>query len=274
MSKRNQKQKKKKRQKKNGGPGARARRSRLMAQGQSQSQKQRAVKALLEPFDGFAGVRNSLRQIAKMTDEFAGIPVPVDGQRLIIDPSYKWAEALGNIEKSDDPDPAIKVRNHWYSKRRRCRIYVLEVDGKSEWAPDVSKPIDAEMMTMGASVAWGVEQEANALQTLAGHLPHHQFKYYLMAGMFVEKSKRSGITYLFRKLRPTVALAPALERPDRFNMLCSLCMHPIGYYEHSWAGAMCPTDDVIAHLMLMRADEHLYWKRCNQIPSHLPESGL
>lgn len=246
-----------------------------MAQGLSQSQKQRAVKALLEPFDGFAAVRNSLRGIAKMTNEFAGIPVPVEGQRLIIDPSYKWAEALGNIEKSDEPALDIKVRNHWYSKRRRCRIFVFEnEDGKIEWAPDVSKSIDAELLTMGASVAWGVEQEANALQTLAGHLRHHQFKYYLMAGMFCEKSERSGITYVFRKLRPTVALALDRDRGDRFNMLCSLCMHPIGFYEGSWAGAMCPTDDVIAHLVLMRADEHSYWKRCNQIPSHLPESGL
>lgn len=240
-----------------------------------QSQKLQAVRELLEPFDGFAGARNGLRKIAKMTDEFAGIPVPIEGQRLIIDPSYPWAEALGNIETKKAEPLDIKIRNHWYSKKRRCRIYVFEnEDGKIEWAPDVAKPIDAEMLTMAASVAWGVEQEANALQTLAGHLPHHQFKYYLMAGMFCEKSKRSGVTYLFRKLRPTVALGTDPKDSNRFKMLCSLCLHPIGYYEGSWAGAMCPTDDVIAHLLLMRADEHLYWKRSNQIPSHLPESGL
>ena len=42
----------------------------------------------------------------------------------------------------------------------------------------------------------------------------------------------------------------------------------------SWAGAMVPTDDVIAHLSLMRGDEHMFWKRCNQHPSWRPEAGL
>lgn len=207
-----------------------------------------------------------------MTDEFAGIPHPVDGQRLVIDPSYPWAEALGNIEKSTAEVPDVTVRNSWWCKKYNFRVIVYKDENKKiTWAPDITKRIDAEMLTMGASVAWGIEQEARALQTLAGHLKHHQFKYYLLTGMFAEKSKRSGITYLFRKLRPTAALS---THGKHITMLCALCMHPIGYYEGSWAGAMCPTDDVIAHLMLMRADEHLYWKRCNQIPINRPESGL
>jgi hypothetical protein len=37
---------------------------------------------------------------------------------------------------------------------------------------------------------------------------------------------------------------------------------------------MCPTDDVIAHLMLMRGDEAMFWRRCNQHAAHLPEAGL
>lgn len=30
----------------------------------------------------------------------------------------------------------------------------------------------------------------------------------------------------------------------------------------------------IAHLMLMRGDEHLYWRRCNQHPVWVPQAGL
>lgn len=40
------------------------------------------------------------------------------------------------------------------------------------------------------------------------------------------------------------------------------------------AGAMCPTDDVIAHLMLMRGDEVDFWHRSNQHPAHRHEAGL
>jgi hypothetical protein len=123
---------------------------------------------------------------------------------------------------------------------------------------------------------WGIEQEGRAVQLLGQMLRHRAFKQYLLTGMFIETSRRSGVTYIFRKLRPTVALAPT--RPGReqqsIRILACLCMHPIAYYEGSWAGAMCPTDDVIAHLALMRGDEHMFWKRCNQHPPHTPEAGL
>lgn len=58
------------------------------------------------------------------------------------------------------------------------------------------------------------------------------------------------------------------------RILCCLCMRPIAYYADSWAGAMCPTDDVIAHLALMRGDEAMFWRRCNQHPPYRPEAGL
>ena len=106
---------------------------------------------------------------------------------------------------------------------------------------------------------------------------HRQFKHYMMTGMFVERSKRSGVTYLFRRLKPTVALAARPGLPEtgaNMKILCCLCMHPIAYYAESWAGAMVPTDDVIAHLMLMRADERLFWARSNQHPPYRPEAGL
>jgi hypothetical protein len=51
-------------------------------------------------------------------------------------------------------------------------------------------------------------------------------------------------------------------------------MHPIGYYRGTWAGAMAPTDDVIAHLMMMRADEHMYWRRAKQHPAWDPLCGV
>jgi hypothetical protein len=56
--------------------------------------------------------------------------------------------------------------------------------------------------------------------------------------------------------------------------LASLCLHAIGYYDGSFAGVMVPTDCVISHLMLCRADEHLYWRKANQHPAEVPQAGI
>lgn len=127
------------------------------------------------------------------------------------------------------------------------------------------------LSTIGASFAWGIEQESNAVRLLATLVTHVAFKQYMLTGMFLETSHRSNVTYLFRRLRPTVAVK---EKRGRMCILSTLCMHPIGYYVGSWGGCMCPTDDVIAHLMLMRGDEPMFWRRCSQHPPHALESGL
>jgi hypothetical protein len=31
---------------------------------------------------------------------------------------------------------------------------------------------------------------------------------------------------------------------------------------------------VVAHLMLMRGDEHLFWRKANQHPPYQPEAGM
>ena len=81
------------------------------------------------------------------------------------------------------------------------------------------------------------------------------------------------MAYLFRRLRPTLALR--FNAADgRIRLLAALCLHPVGYYERSWAGAMTPTDDVIAHLLLMRGCEAKFWARAEQHPDWDPAAGL
>lgn len=236
------------------------------------SHEARAAKFdLIEHFDGYAGLRNGLRKAAEMQQEWAGIPMIMDGQRLVIEPTYPKAKELmafgAEPEDDDDVDPG-KVRNVFWSWRWRCQIAIWNEDGKILWGKlGVSNRIALELETLRSADAWGIEQESNAIQTLAGLLRHRQFKQYMMTGMFLESSKRSGVSYLFRKLRPTLAIKDS-------RMLCALCLHPIAYYEGSWAGAMTPTDDVIAHLMLMRGDEHMLWRRANQHPPYRREAGI
>lgn len=227
---------------------------------------------LLESFDNFAGLRNALRTISRDKEEWAGIPMPIEGEHMVIEPTYPLADLFNSDDDDKDDDGSLKFRNTFWSHRYRRDVLVYEKDGRVRhtWAPGVGH-LDHQLRTLGCSFAWGIEQEGNALHTLATLIRHHSFKCYVLTGMFLESSPRSGITYLFRKLRPTVALK---ARDGDMHVLCAMCMHPIGYYYDSWAGAMCPTDDVIAHLMLMRGDEKMFWKRCNQHEPHRPEAGL
>lgn len=229
---------------------------------------------LLEEFDGFVPLRNGLRRIGQDLEEWAGLPMPIEGLPLIVEPGFRNAAALAEIGKPEtEPLPDdCKHRNTFYSRRWRCDVVIYEEGGEIRYGlVPAFHGMDYVLSTIGASDAWGIEQEANAVKSLAELVRHRQLKQYLLTGTFMERSRRSGVTYVFRRLRPTVALRADGEK---MRVLCALCLHPIAYYDGSWAGAMCPTDDVIAMLMLMRGDEHMLWKRSNQHPAHRPEAGL
>ena len=245
---------------------------------------------LLEKFDGMSGLRNATRKIAEMRGEWAGLPMMLDGHELTVEPTHPYAERLMQagakvaaravIAEEDElsgvlPVPSSKLRNVFWSWRYRAPVAIMEdVDGKIVWGPlGTSNQIGMQLETLGASDAWGIEQESNAVNLLGTFVRHRQFKQYLMTGMFLEKSKRSGVHYLFRRLRPTVAMVESRDGGE-MRMLCALCLHPIAYYSESHAGAMCPTDEIIAHLMLMRGDEHLYWRRANQHAPYRKEAAV
>lgn len=229
----------------------------------------------LEAFDSHAHLRNALRDISKDREDWAGIPMPITDHPLVIEPSYpKAAElaAIGQSESANEKPPGYKFRNLFWSSHKRSDVLIWnEYEKLHRGLVPGANHATQDLKTLGASDAWGIEQEANAVMLLAEHLKHRPFKHYLLTGTFIEPSPRSGVWYVFRKLRPTIAIT---TRTDTVRILCTLCMHPIAYYADSWAGAMCPTDDVIAHLLLMRADEPMFWRRCNQHPAYRPEAGL
>lgn len=132
------------------------------------------------------------------------------------------------------------------------------------------------LRTIGASDAWDLDAEHTAREKLRGLISERQWRHYDLTGSFMETSNRSRLTYVFRRLRPTVVLSPRNKPGREDTMLCIavLCMHPIGYYGDSWAGCLVPSDDVIAHLMFMRGDEAGYWGEANQHASWTPNAGL
>jgi len=240
----------------------------------SPSHEQRAVE-LFEKFDNFADFRNGLRKVASERDEWAGIPMPLEGVELIIEPSHRMAAAFPR--KPIEEEIGIKVRNSWWSSRLRGVVYIYEDNGKLCHVVDHKPPhnFTMEILGFGCMDVWGLEQEQNAMRLLGTLIRHRQLKQYILTGGFLETSKRSGLTYYFRRLRPTVVLDARDQTSDKpTRILCTLCMHPIAYYAGTWSGAMTPTDDLIAHLMLMRGDEKMYWRRANQHPPGRPESGL
>jgi hypothetical protein len=80
--------------------------------------------------------------------------------------------------------------------------------------------------------------------------------------MFVERGPQSDLLYLFRRGLPILTF-----RADEtmVHPRAALCLHPLAYYAGTHAGAMPPSDEVLALLLMMRADEPYLWRKANQL---------
>lgn len=238
-------------------------------------------------------VSRTMNQIATQRDgEYCGVPLPLPGLGLTVAPGYPEAQAarlrvVQEIMDSGDPvavaraaakadQPGSVVLNRWHSSKYRGDVLLWQdAAGKRDFGivPDKIMANQFLLGSMSTLDAWDLDTELTACEALAEMLTERMFKCYVLTGQFLETSKRSGLTYLFRRLRPTVVLTPHKAETE-MGILCALCLHPLAYYASTRCGAMVPTDDVIAHLTMMRADEHLYWKRSNQHPAIRPEAAL
>lgn len=222
--------------------------------------------------------------------------------RLVVEPRYPWqingvrfrdeaqerdsdqtnwdaaSEAFRFSEL--DPDTKIHFVNGWYSAYKRCDVCVYHIgDGRSRVAylrsDSIEDRVNMSVTTLAAVAekAWSTKAESAAMSKLRDLVSANAFACYSIAGQFLETSPRSGVTYIFRRCRPTLAI---VQRPPdlRVRVLSALCLHPIGYYDHTFAGVMVPTDDVIAHLLMMRGDERKFWSKANHHPLHSAAAGI
>ena len=165
----------------------------------------------------------------------------------------------------------------WWSSATHSTIAVMkDRDTGKLWCIKVPEHHNGRFKlmfnTIAASRAWDLNAELEAQKKLKELVSDWAYERYMLTGSFVETSERSKLIYLFRKLRPTLVLSA--YNPDNITYLAALCMHPVGYYENSFGGALVPTDDVIAHLLLMRSDEHYLWKKSTQHPVCRNNAGI
>lgn len=230
----------------------------------------------------WADVRRKVNQIAMERGEWGGYPMPVDHAPLIMEKRFPLPNLTGfklkptTAEDYEDPVTReigtklgeMKLLNRWYNYGTNQEIVVYQTpDGKSAHGKIVNGPgrrLSFLMDTLGIAAAevWSVEAETEAVSKLKSMITDQAYKCYMLNGSFLETSKRSNVTYFFRKGRPTIALH-AKKSTGTMGVLSVLCLHPQGHYGGTWAGCMTPTDDVITHLIMMRADEHLFWRKAN-----------
>mgnify|MGYP001601849445 CR=1 FL=1 len=228
------------------------------------------------------------QRLALERGEWAGYPIPVEDAALVIEPRHPGygrfnGVTLGGITERVCGEADVRedqvVLNHWYSRGRGTWVWLYR-EGADPTTKLLTLPAEpaAERLTLAlrslepAARAWSIEAEMRAFDKLGELIGPHRLKLYYFTGSFPETSSRSGVTYLFRRLRPTLALRPGPEGTMR--CLAALCAHPLAFYERTYAGAHVPTDDVIAHLLMIRGDEHRFWRTCNQHPIEAPEAGV
>jgi hypothetical protein len=252
-----------------------------------------------------------MRFMARMAGEmhrvWAGVPLISPSAKLVLHPKYPFPD-LASIGGEDDiykqqlqgrfvqtfataflrrgldadqlEGTYVHVHETFYCHRRNCDVYILtnRETGK-RFAATMERTADWRLgmwvSHLAVSDAWRLEAELKAQQCLRNHLNDRQWSQYVLTGTFVESSKKSNVIYLFRKGRPTIAMSggPADEGGNAM-FLAGLCSHGIGYYKGTFGGAMTPTDDLISHLLLMRADEWLYWKMSEQHCKEDVECGI
>ena len=151
------------------------------------------------------------------------------------------------------------------SQTGRCRLVLKEYQ---PWLRRFNFMIE----TIGRRAMYcDVSAELTARRRLFQELAQHQQDAYTVSDAFIEIG-RSGIRYILRKNRPTIAIRRAQDGTER--VLCALCMHPVAYYDETWAGTLPPSDEVLSHLLMIRANEKLYWRKSNQIPPEKVNSGV
>jgi hypothetical protein len=240
--------------------------------------------------DTYEGVN----RIAEEHDFLSGVPIPIVGTEhnpdLVMAEGVPLAEIFHMAQEHRRQETQPRTEMEFFLRERRIRVRnswhvlgdgsvsIIEAGGGLVAWRDWDAGMRLRKMVRGMMVRQDAHQTAaaefKALDSLKQRVNEHQFNCYVLSGMFIEKSKRSGVYYYFRKGLPTLAISHNGAYANTGKVLCALCLHPMGYYQGTHVGLMTPTDEVIAHLLMMRADEHKYWAKSGQWAAEDTRSGV
>lgn len=231
-----------------------------------------------------------ISRAAKAKGHLEGIPVADDPENIEFAPRTffrevaekefgKEGDGSGALEKplSDRIPAGSELIRHyetefvWRGFRRSVWVFRVPTESgtilRSLVRPFMSSrdQIDFLLKTAMDHSSQTISAENKALRKLKRLVSDASYDAYFLTGILYEQGK-SGVRYIIRKNRPMLAIRVPDDDDDsiRPRFLCALCLHPLGYHRGSFAGVMCPTDEVIAQLLLIRSDEHFLWRKSNQ----------
>lgn len=227
--------------------------------------------------------------------EWCGAPLPVDDYELVVAPTYgfqklngfKLKESVVDVAKRECPEILEIVQevlepehiNSWWCPARGGWVHIFRENGRIQHWVDVEYAKQyadrVERILCGAQISQVQDPlaEITAIQKLGSLVKPHLWAMYVLHGLILETSPKSGVTYVIRKSRPTLALRPD-PKTGMMRTLTALCLHPIGYYDQTHIGCMVPTDEVIAHLILIRTREAFFWRKANHHPPYTWQAGI
>lgn len=207
---------------------------------------------------GWDEVRRRFNAVATEQGEWAGVPLPVDGMGVVV------ANQRQRIAEIWPRNIAPGARGNSWRVACAFNVYLWRDGSETRgtclnyWAAR----IDAMMETMRARRAVLPDAEMVAFLKLLDHLDDTQARDYVVSNMFVERGPRSDLLYLFRRGLPILTFRTGEEIVEP---RAALCLHPLAYYDGSHAGVLPPSDEVLALLLMMRADEAYLWRKANQL---------
>jgi hypothetical protein len=221
-----------------------------------------------------------LNDVAADNGCYSGIPMPaveydID-RRLVLAPQTPLG--ITNLARPRQPSALDRqTRNRW-TRLGDESVLVVNTEEGPMWfkIPHAGERLRKFMDTalLRCSTQQSAAAELRAMRSLRKRINERQYESYVLNGCFPEISDRSGVHYVFRKGYPTLAVSYHGKKNSAGRVLAALCLHPQGYYEGTFCGLMNPTDEVIAALVMMRADERRYWAKSGQWSASDLRSGL
>jgi hypothetical protein len=193
------------------------------------------------------GQRKFFDELSERVEDWQGIPIPLPDLPVVLNDRHPLREFFRDYDGTElqihvggpsvDAEEPERIVNHWFSRKENATIFVYHKGGKAFAAKEFCSPdqsmnrLDLWLTTIGASDAWDLDAEYKAREKLKGMLTERQWRQYDLTGSFLESSKRSGLMYVFRRLRPTIALSlgTGYIRPPRVQCLDALhCGYKVG----------------------------------------------